>query len=89
MKRMTLSAIGGLTLAVAQIAAPAPLLAQETDPSAAEIDAAMAQLSGMFTVDPLTDEQQERLPQAARIIDRMIPEGTLPEMMGSMFERRV
>lgn len=47
---------------------------------------AMAMLGQMFPAEPLTPEQEARLPQAARIINRMIPEGTMGEMMGSMFD---
>ncbi|WP_066527441.1 DUF2059 domain-containing protein [Erythrobacter sp. CCH5-A1] len=57
--------------------------AGEGDP----MQAAMDQLGAMFPVEPLTPEQQARLPQATRIITRMIPEGTLGEMMGGMFDR--
>ncbi|MEP5936892.1 MAG: DUF2059 domain-containing protein [Erythrobacter sp.] len=54
----------------------------ETD-EAAE---AMAALAGMFQVEPLTAEQESRLPLATTIIDRMIPPGSLGEMMGSMYD---
>jgi hypothetical protein len=47
---------------------------------------AMGMLGAMFPADPLTAEQEARLPQATRIITRMIPEGTLGEMMGGMFD---
>jgi hypothetical protein len=63
---------------------PQPLLAQE---SPEEIDQAMAMLGQMFPAEPLTPEQETRLPQAQRIITRMIPEGTLGELMGSMFDK--
>lgn len=76
--------------------APQPLAAQDmtedtaaTEP-AAEGDPmaqAMGMLGAMFPVEPLTAEQQGRLPQASRIITRMIPEGTLGEMMGGMFDK--
>lgn len=52
-----------------------------------EMQQAMAMLGAMFPAEPLTAEQEGRLPQAQRIIDRMIPEGTMSEMMGSMFEK--
>lgn len=69
--------------------APAPLAAQDTVTSAAteEMDQVMAMLGGMFPAEPLTAEQETRLPQAQRIIGRMIPEGTLSELMGSMFDK--
>ncbi|MFM7376654.1 MAG: DUF2059 domain-containing protein [Erythrobacter sp.] len=48
---------------------------------------AMGMLGKMFPTEPLTAQQEARLPQAARIINRMIPEGTLGEMMGGMFDK--
>jgi hypothetical protein len=77
---------------------PQPLAAQDMaeDSAAAQEEAAgdpmaeaMGMLGAMFPAEPLTAEQQARLPQAARIIDRMIPEGTLGEMMGGMFDRLI
>ena len=82
--------------------APQPLAAQDVaeDAAAAEPAAesvgegegdpmaqAMGMLGAMFPVEPLTADQQGRLPQASRIITRMIPEGTLGEMMGGMFDK--
>lgn len=82
--------------------APQPLAAQDSaeETAAAEPAAegdgegegdpmaqAMGMLSAMFPVEPLTADQQGRLPQASRIITRMIPEGTLGEMMGGMFDK--
>lgn len=75
------------------LAAPLPALAQaETTPSAEQAEAdemqqAIAMLGAMFPAEPLSAEQEARLPQAQRIIARMIPEGTLAEMMGSMFDK--
>lgn len=59
-----------------------PLAAQEED-SADEAFAAFAQ---MFAAEPLTTEQEARLPLAQTIVGKMIPEGTLGEMMGGMFD---
>ena len=75
----------GVAGAAALALAPQPLAAQ-TEAEAAEMEQAMALLGGIFPVEPLTAEQQVRLPQAQRIIDRMIPEGTLGEMMGSTYD---
>lgn len=63
-----------------------PVVAQETaspEDQAEMVDAMRA----MFPKEPLTAEEESRLPQAKIIIDRMIPEGTLGEMMGSMFDK--
>lgn len=62
--------------------------AEAAAPSEAdELEQAMAMLGAMFPAEPLTAEQEARLPQAQRIIGRMIPEGTMAEMMGSMFDQ--
>ena len=79
------------TLAAFALAAP-PLAAQDAAPEAGhseadEMQKAMAMLSGMFPAEPLTPEQEARLPQAQRIIAALIPEGTLAEMMGGMFDK--
>lgn len=59
-----------------------PLVAQEED-SADEAFAAFAQI---FATEPLTAEQEARLPLARTIVGKMVPEGTLGEMMGGMFD---
>lgn len=93
-RRMILSAAGlaALTLASAPLAAQASdeqvdLAADATVAEDDEMQQTMAMLGSMFPVEPLTAEQNVRLPQARRIIDRMIPEGALGEMMGSMFDK--
>lgn len=47
----------------------------------------MAVLSSMFAAEPLTEEQEKRLPLAKKIVDKMVPPGTYGEMMGSMFNK--
>ncbi|WP_435419257.1 DUF2059 domain-containing protein [Parerythrobacter aurantius] len=61
-----------------QSAEPAPA-AEELDP--------FAMLGGLFAVEPLTADQEARLPQANAIIAKLIPEGAMAEMMGSMFDK--
>ncbi len=46
----------------------------------------MAALTEMFAAEPLTAEQQARLPQAQTIVAKVIPEGSLQEMMDGMFD---
>ncbi|WP_185960211.1 DUF2059 domain-containing protein [Erythrobacter insulae] len=91
-----LCAAAGLALA-----APLPALAQEDSAQteavetagesdeAAQMDAMLAGLASMFPVEPLTEDQQSRLPQATRIVSSLIPEGSMGEMMGSMFEEMI
>lgn len=70
--------------------ASAPLALTFGTPAAAQDgdsqEDAMAMMAQMFPVEPLAPEEQARLPLSQEIIDRMIPPGTLGEMMGSMFD---
>ena len=69
-----------LILAAPLVLAAQPVAAQdqaEEDPFAA--------LAGMFEVEPLTSEQQARLPLAQQIVERIIPPGAMREMMDAMF----
>ncbi|KPF63625.1 hypothetical protein [Porphyrobacter sp. AAP60] len=97
MKSTLFAACAALSL----LAAPVALCAQNPEAQAEdvmiddavasdepdELTQAMAMLGAMFPAEPLTAEQEARLPQAQRIINRMIPDGTLSEMMGSMFDK--
>jgi hypothetical protein len=85
-----LCATAGLTLMAAS-----PVAAQEEEAAetqilegaeAEEFDEAMAMLGQLFATEPLTEEQMARLPLAEQIIDKMIPDGTLAEMMGGMMD---
>lgn len=71
---------------------PAPFeIGERLDPPAnAEaqgMDQVAAMFGGMFPAEPLTPEQVARLPQATRIIARMIPDGTMSELMGTMYDK--
>ena len=78
MKRILLSAGAGLALALTPIAAAA----QGEEPSSEELVAMGNMFAEMFTTEPLTEEQQARVPAAQAIIDLMMPEGFYAEMMG-------
>ena len=82
MFRKTLLTLGASLALTAQ-----PLAAQDEMPD----EDAFAALAGMFEVEPLTAEQEARLPLAQEIIARMIPPGSMGEMMdgmmGGMFEQ--
>ena len=69
---------------LAALAMPAPALAQPASP---EVMAERAQALGeMFPVEPLTPEQEARLPAATALVEKIIPPGTMGEMMTGMFE---
>ncbi len=89
--RSFFSTTAALTLALSPVAA----LAQdaETEETAAIADGDMGEdvlaemfgaLGEMFAVEPLTDGQNARLPLATSIVDKMIPAGSMAEMMDNM-----
>ncbi len=93
MRKTMLAALAAMIV----MAAPAPGIAQDTpvsgqqgqdpddgDPSPEDISAMMRTL---FTVEPLTAEQRARLPQAGAVINRMMPPGTMQQVMGGMFDK--
>lgn len=92
--RFLLASCAGLTLATA----PVSLAAQDAEAPAEEVmvddaavgeepdamEQAMAMLGAMFTAEPLTAEQEARLPAAQGLIAKIIPEGTMGEMIDKM-----
>ena len=87
MKRIVLSALGGFALMSA-----APLWAQDEGASdefsaeQAELEQFMSGMATLFPKEPLTADEQARLPQAERIIALMIPEGAMGDIMGKMID---
>ncbi|HEY8604300.1 hypothetical protein [Tsuneonella suprasediminis] len=82
----------GALPALAQDAAEDPAVVDasaDAEPESATPDdaAMMAVLSSMFAAEPLTEDQEKRLPLAKKIVDKMVPPGTYGEMMGSMFNK--
>ena len=91
-----------LVLGVLSLAVSAPAMAQdivmgeiegEVAIDDAEADGAMdeaavlAMMSGLFQAEPLTAEQEARLPAATAIVATMMPEGFYGEMMRDMMEK--
>lgn len=76
-----------LALAAPLVLVAQPAAADENKNAEAEKQAeAMAMMAQMFPVEPLTAEQQARLPLASSLIESIMPDGTMQEMMGSMFD---
>lgn len=73
----------------AVVDASADAVPESAEPDSEMLDdaAMMAVLSSMFSTEPLTEEQEQRLPLAKKIVDKMVPPGTYGEMMGSMFDK--
>lgn len=68
-------------LAAVAMLVSAPAAAQdasEQDPFAA--------LAQAFPAEPLTAEQEARLPQARAIIEKIVPPGSIQDVMGTMFD---
>ena len=82
MKRLIAYAASAMALALAT-----PLAAQEESaPSAEEIDQEIQALGGLFgdifgTADPLTPDQEARVPVAQSVVLKLVPEGTYAKMM--------
>lgn len=69
---------GTAALAAFALAAP-PLAAQEPDPEAEAAPGAMANIFGK--AEPLTAEQEARIPAAEQVVARIFPPGTYARMM--------
>lgn len=84
------AAAAAASLAALALAPLQPLAAQDhsaTQTSAKPVEDPFAALGKMFTAEPLTAEQEARLPQAQRIVALLIPDGTLGELMGKTFDQ--
>ncbi len=77
----------GFAAPLALVLAPSAGLAQDAEADrAAGMEQAVAAMSAAFTVEPLTPEQEARLPQAQALVARIMPQGVMSQMMGGMFE---
>lgn len=81
MKRFLFAAASGVAL----VFSSAPVTAQTVEseePTAEEFAAIGAMFGDMFgTADPLTEEQEARIPAAQSVVTRLFPEGTYAKMM--------
>lgn len=77
MKTWILAAAAGTLALFAQ-----PVIAQEADDDLASF-AAMAE---MFQTDPLTPEEEARLPLSREVVAAIMPEGAMAEAMGTTFD---
>ncbi|MEN7537499.1 hypothetical protein [Aurantiacibacter flavus] len=72
-----------LAAAFAATTLATPALAQDgSSQGVAEMEA----LGAMFPVEPLTPEEEARLPAAKALVEMIMPDGTMGEMMNGMFE---
>lgn len=83
-RRRILAATAGLA---ALTLAPQPLAAQDAAAvNAEQMDALAQTMAGMFQAEPLTPEQEARLPAATALVAMMMPDGFYAEMMGEMMD---
>lgn len=82
------------------LAATAPLSAQDEDApetvlfeqgeesgaGGQDIEAMIGLLGALFQVDPLTPEQEARLPIAQSVAEKMLPDGAMGEMIGTLIK---
>lgn len=83
-------ALGAPIAFAAASMAPVAVQAQESAPVAEQMAELGAKFATMFIAEPLTPEQQARLPLASEVVAKVMPEGFYAEMMdqtlGSMVE---
>jgi len=81
------------SIAAAALALASPAIAQDADDDAAELmsqtelDNVAAMMAGLFQAEPLTAEQEARVPVAQAIVGVMMPDGFYAEMMGDMMDK--
>lgn len=73
----------GWAAGFALLLAPLNVVAQD-DEAIAEADI-FAGMMGVFAAEPLTPEQEARVPVARALINQIMPPGSLQDMMGPMF----
>jgi len=80
------------TIAMTALVLAAPLSAQQSDAgseslSGANLDQFAELMGGLFQTEPLTQEQEARLPAATAVVGLMMPEGFYAEMMGDVMDK--
>jgi len=80
MRKWIAAGVGALTLALA-----CPAAAQDEEAGEEAGEEFVGALMGLFAPEPLTPEQEERLPAAQAIVGKIVPPGTMGDMMNSMF----
>ncbi|KWV94752.1 DUF2059 domain-containing protein [Erythrobacter sp. AP23] len=90
MRRTLISTMVAATMSIA-----GPALAQDApkdangEESAAKLDRFSGMMAGLFQTDPLTAEQEARLPAATAVVGTMMPEGFYGEMMADMMDKMI
>ena len=80
-------------MAAAALVCAAPAAAQEDTEhsqsalSPGELDEFAGMMAGLFKTEPLTEEQNARLPAAQAVVGEMMPDGFYGEMMAGMMDK--
>lgn len=91
MRKFLTSSMAAMTLVLTP-----PVLAQDADPGDVSAEDAMTpealsefagMMTSLFQTDPLTAEQEARLPAAQAVVGAMMPEGFYGEMMSDMMDK--
>ena len=75
--KILLTAVAPVLLA----GATAPAAAQDVEPDEAELAELAEMMQSLYAADPLTPEQEARLPHAVAVVDQIMPEGIYAQMM--------
>lgn len=81
MKRLLLSITASLSLLCVSAVASAQ---DSSEPSGEQLEQMGELFAGLFTSEPLTEEQESRLPKATALVDVMMPEGFYAQMMSEI-----
>ena len=92
--------LAALSAWVLAIGAPLPLMAQTADDMTqdefeqgdfdqGELDGFAELMTGLFQSEPLTAEQQSRLPAARAVVSIMMPDGFYGKLMGDMIDSSI
>ena len=83
MRKLLTSFAAATALATASLSAP---VAAQDEMSPAQEAKMLEMMGSLFQADPLTPEQEARLPIATQVVNQVMPEGFYGEMMGEMMD---
>ena len=79
----------GAALIAAPLAAQEQAGAETEEVSQPQLDEIAGMMSNLFIADPLTAEQEARLPAAQAVVGTMMPDGFYGTMMGEMVDKMI
>ena len=79
----------GAAFVAAPLAAQEPTGAETEEVSQAQVEEVAAMMANLFVAEPLTAEQEVRLPAAQAVVGTMMPDGFYGTMMGKMVDKMI